>query len=194
MAAMIVGLILFLGIHSVRILAPGLRRNMIDARGLGPWKGLYSVVALIGLVLIVWGYGLARQAPPPVLYVTPFWMVHVNALLMVFAFIALAASQLPAGRIKVALKHPMLVAVKIWAFGHLLVNGDLASVVLFGSFLAWAVADRISEKRRLKAGETGEPVFVTARSDVIAVLSGLVLYGLFVWKLHIWLIGVPPFA
>lgn len=194
MAVLIIGLIVFLGVHSVRIVAPGLRRGIVERRGLGAWKGIYSVVALVGFVLIVWGYGLARQAAPPVLYVTPFWMVHVNALLMVFAFIALAASQLPPGRIKVALKHPMLVAVKIWALGHLLVNGDLASLVLFGAFLAWAVADRISEKRRLKAGETAQPVFVTARADAIAVIAGLVLYVLFVWRLHVWLIGVPPFA
>jgi uncharacterized membrane protein len=189
MLILIIGLILFLGIHSVRIFAPGLRDAQVAARGLGPWKGLYSLVAFAGLVLIVWGYGIARQTAP-ILYEPPVWTRHLNLLLMVFAFIALAASQLPAGRIKAALKHPMLVAVKIWALGHLLANGDLAALLLFGTFLVWAVLDRISVKRRGDAGPLPGPV----KWDVAAVVIGLVAYALFAFGLHEWLIGVPVIA
>lgn len=191
MAILIIGLIIFLGIHSTRIVAPGMRDRLIAERGVGAWRGLYSVVAIIGFVLVVWGYGRARQTAP-VLYVTNFSLVYVTAILMLIAFIVLATFHMPAGRIKATLKHPMLVAIKIWAVAHLLVNGDVASIVLFGSFLVWAVADRISEKRRFRAGLTKNPVFVSYRYDAIAIVAGIVLYGLFVWRLHYWLIGVQP--
>lgn len=187
---LILGLVLFLGIHSVRIVAPDYRSRFIAERGDGLWKGLYSAVSLIGFVLIVWGYGQERDLV--VFYVTNFNMVYVTATLMLIAFIVLSTFHMPAGRIKTTLKHPMLVAVKIWAFAHLLVKGDLASILLFGSFLVWAIVDRISEKRRLRAGLTQNPVFVSYRYDAIAVVVGVVLYGLFVWKLHYWLIGVQP--
>lgn len=193
MALLILGLIIFLGIHSVRIVAPDYRARFIATRGDSAWKGLYSVASIVGFVLIVWGYGVARQTAP-VLYVTNYAMVHVTATLMLIAFIVLASFHVPAGLIRSKLKHPMLVAIKIWAFAHLLVNGDLASVILFGSFLVWAVVDRISEKRRTRAGITKNPVFVSYRFDVISVVVGVVLYGLFVWKLHYWLIGVQPLA
>ncbi|HXV30245.1 MAG TPA: NnrU family protein, partial [Sinorhizobium sp.] len=145
---------------------------------------------LVGFALIIWGYGRARQAAPVLYEGTPVLAV-VTILLMVPATILLVAALLPAGRIKVAVKHPMLTAVKAWAFAHLLVNGDLASIVLFGAFLAWAVADRISENRRLEAQVTKNPVLVSGQSDIVAVAVGLVVYGLFVWRLHEWLIGVP---
>jgi len=190
---LILGLVLFLGIHSVRIVAPDFRAGFIARRGEGPWKGLYSVVSIVGFVLIVWGYHLAHQTAP-VYYVTNFNLVHVTATLMLIAFIVLATFQMPAGWIKSKLKHPMLVAIKIWAFAHLLVNGDLASIVLFGSFLVWAVCDRISEKRRFRAGLTQNPAFVSYRYDAIAIVVGVVFYGLFVWKLHYWLIGIQPIA
>lgn len=186
MAILILGLVIFLGIHSVRIFAPAWRDARVAAMGEGPWKGVYSLVAVVGLVLMIWGYYLARPLAP-VLYFTPFWMVHLQLLLMALSFIALAAAELPAGRLKPMLKHPMLVAVKLWAFGHLLVNGDLASVLLFGAFLAWAVVDRISAKRRNAPVPAPGPV----SNDILAAAIGLVVYGLFVWKLHEWLIGVP---
>ena len=188
---LIVGLVLFLGIHSVRIAAPAFRQAQIDARGLNAWKGIYSLAAIIGFILLVWGYGIARQ-DPVVFWVAPAWMSHVVALLMLPAMILLVASQLPAGRIKAAVKHPMLLAVKIWALAHLLVNGDLASVLLFGGFLAWAVVDRISEKKRLRAGITTNPVAGPLKWDIIALVAGLVVYVLFVAGLHKWLMGVPP--
>ena len=186
MAILILGLVIFLGVHSVRIFAPAWRDARVASMGEGPWKGVYSLVAVVGLVLMIWGYYLARPLAP-VLYSTPFWMVHLQLLLMALSFIALAAAELPAGRLKPMLKHPMLVAVKLWAFGHLLVNGDLASVLLFGAFLAWAVVDRISAKRRNAPIPAPGPV----SNDILAAVIGLVVYGLFVWKLHEWLIGVP---
>lgn len=189
MAILILGLVLFLGIHSTSIFARDWRDRQVSTRGEGGWKGLYTIVSLAGLVLIVWGYAMA-QPTAPVLYVTPFWMVHLMALLMLFSFVSLGVSQVPAGRLKPMLKHPMLAAVKIWAFAHLLVNGDLASILLFGSFLAWAVVDRISLKRR----NAPVPAPGPARNDLIGVVLGLVLYGLFLWKLHEWLIGVSILA
>jgi uncharacterized membrane protein len=189
MLVLILGIVIFLGIHSVRILAPGFRDRQIAAGGEGRWKAIFSVIALVGLVLIVWGYSMARLTAP-ILYEPPVWMRHVNLLLMYFSFVILVASQMPPGRIKAALKHPMLVAVKIWAFGHLLANGDLAALLLFGSFLVWAVVDRISVKRR---GETG-PAPGPVTWDIAAIAVGTVLYGLFVWRLHEWLFGVPAIA
>ncbi len=189
MLFLVIGLILFLGSHSVRIFAPGWAQARSAAMGENAWKGVYSLVSLLGFVLIVYGYGLARLSSP-LLYIPPAWISHVTALLMVFAFIALGIYMLPAGRLKPMLKHPMLVAVKIWAFAHLLANGDLASILLFGAFLAWAVLDRISVKRRGVAVPVAGPV----KQDVAAVALGLVLYGVFVWKLHWWLFGVQPFV
>lgn len=189
MLLLILGLILFLGMHSVRMVTPAWRDGRIAAMGEGPWKGLYSLVSLVGFVLIVWGYGKA-WAVAPVLYEPPTWLKHVAALLMFFSFVSAMVSAFPAGRLKPALKHPLLLAVKIWAFAHLLANGDLAAVILFGAFLAWAVADRIALKRRKAPLPKAGP----AKWDVLAVLSGAVLYALFVWRLHLWLIGVPPLA
>ncbi|WP_417417137.1 NnrU family protein [Hoeflea sp.] len=188
---LIVGLVLFLGMHSVRIVAPAWRQAQIDKLGLNVWKGIYSLVSIVGFVILVWGYGIARQ-DPVVFWVAPGWMSHLVALLMLPAMILLIASQVPAGRIKAAVKHPMLLAVKIWAVAHLLVNGDLVSVLLFGGFLAWAVVDRISEKKRLQAGLTSNPVAGPVKWDIIAVVGGLVLYVVFVMGLHEMLIGVPP--
>lgn len=193
MAVLILGIAIFLGVHSIRIVAPQARSRFIASRGEGPWKGLYSAASLVGLVLVVWGFAMARGSAP-ILYSPPIWTRHLALLLMVPAMILLVASQLPAGRIKAAVKHPMLLAVKIWALAHLVANGDLASLILFASFLLWAVADRISEKRRLRAGETASVVAVSGRSDAIAVGFGVILYLLFVWKLHVWLIGVAPLA
>lgn len=191
MLLLILGIAIFLGVHSVRIVAPEFRERVIAERGEGAWKGLYSLASIVGFVLLVWGFYLTRGTAP-IIYTPPVWTRHIALLLMVPAMILIVASQLPAGRIKAAAKHPMLLAVKIWALAHLLANGDLASLILFLSFLGWAVADRISEKRRLRAGLTKLPVAASARNDVIAVVVGLLLYVLFVWKLHYWLIGVYP--
>ena len=189
MTLLLVGLVLFLGIHSVSIVAPGWRNAQVAARGEGAWKGIYAVTAGVGLGLLIYGYGLARQAPV-VLYTPPGAMRHVALLLMVPVFPLLLAAYLP-GRIKSAAKHPMLLAVKVWALAHLLANGTLADVLLFGGFLAWAVADRISLKRRSVGAAVvaapGRPL-----NDVIAVVGGLALYAATMMFLHRWLIGVAP--
>ena len=188
MTWLILGLVLFLGIHSVSIVGSGWRDVQVARMGELPWKGLYAVLSIIGFVALVVGYGIARQSPV-VLYSPPTWTRHLAALLMLPVFSLFLAAYLP-GRIKTAAKHPMLVSVKLWAFAHLLANGTLADVLLFGGFLAWAVADRISLKRRPVRPVPGAPPRPV--NDWIAVIGGLVLYGLFVGGLHKWLIGVSP--
>jgi len=188
MTLLIVGLVLFLGIHSVSIAAPAWRDGMAARLGEKPWKGVYALVSIAGFVLLVYGYGLARQQPV-VLYTPPTWTRHLTLLLMVPVFPLLLAAYLP-GRIKAATKHPMLAATKLWAFSHLLSNGTLADVLLFGGFLAWAVFDRISMKRRVQRPLPGAPA--GAANDAIAVVAGLLLYVVFVFWAHQRLIGVSP--
>ncbi|HEV7715028.1 MAG TPA: NnrU family protein [Steroidobacteraceae bacterium] len=188
MTTLIAGLVLFLGIHSVAIVSPSWRDGMLARLGEGAWKGIYSVISIAGFVLIIWGYGVARQNPV-MLYVPPLWTHYVAAVLMLPVFPLLLATYFP-GRIKAALKHPMLAAVKLWALAHLVANGTLADVLLFGGFLVWAVADRISVNHRPpRAIRTAPP---TAANDVLAVAIGLVLYALFAFWLHAKWIGVQP--
>lgn len=191
MAILVLGIIIFLGMHLIRVVAPGFRAGVIESRGKGTWMGIYALLSLIGLCLIIYGFGQARSETG-VLYDPPVFLRHIALLLMLFAFVSLAAGFLPAGRIAVALKHPQILSVKIWALAHLLSNGETSSVLLFGSFLAWGVILRISLKRRERAGERVLPMFKSATNDVLAVVIGLVAYVLFVWKLHEWLIGVAP--
>jgi uncharacterized membrane protein len=188
MAILIAGLVIFLGIHSIAIVAPGLRGRASQRLGENAWTGLYSLIALLGFVLIVYGFGLARQAPL-VLYTPPGWMRHVTFLLMLPVFPLALAAYLP-GRIQRAAKHPLLAAVKFWAFAHLLANGMLADVLLFGGFLAWAVLDRISLKRR--PAQTPRTAPAGRFNDVIAVVLGLALYALFISWAHLKLFGVSP--
>ncbi len=191
MALFLVGLVVFFGIHSVSIAAPHWRTRQLALRGEGAWKGLYSVVSLVGLVLLIVGYGQARRAGV-ILYQPPVYLRHVALLLMLPVFPLLFAAYFP-GRIKAATKHPMLVAIKLWAFAHLLANGSLADVLLFGVFLAWAVADRISVKRRATADAHAIPgAPPRAINDVIAIVLGLVVYAAFLGGVHRWLIGVSP--
>jgi uncharacterized membrane protein len=189
MGLLIAGLVIFLGIHSVAIVAPAWREAQIAQRGDKTWKGLYSIISVVGFALLIYGYGLARQAPV-LLYTPPTALRHIALLLMVPVFPLLLAAYLP-GRIKTAAKHPMLLATKIWATAHLLANGNLADVLLFGSFLAWAVADRIAAKRRpVPRVVPGAPP--SAFNDAIALVGGLALYGAFLMGVHLWLIGVSP--
>lgn len=190
MSVLILGLIIFLGVHSLSIVAEPWRNRMLTRLGEGPFKGLYSLVALVGLVLVIWGYGLARLEPV-VLYTPPLWMRHLAMVLLLPVFPLLFATYFP-GRIQSAMKHPMLVAVKLWALAHLLANGMLADVLLFGGFLAWAVADRISLKRRVPRATPELPY--KPKNDMIVVAGGLVVYVLFVVWLHRVLIGVAPVA
>jgi uncharacterized membrane protein len=187
MSVLIMGLVLFLGVHSIAIIAPGLRERARSRLGDGPWKGIYSVVSLLGFVLIIYGFGLARHSPL-LLYAPPPWMRHLTALFMLPVFPLLIAAYMP-GRIKTAAKHPMLAAVKFWAFAHLLANGMLADVLLFGGFLAWAVMDRISLKNRTQNLRTAPP---GRFNDAIAIIAGLVLYVIFIGWAHVRLFGVSP--
>jgi len=188
MAWLLIGLVLFLGFHSVSIVARPWRNAQVAQRGERTWKGLYTAVSLIGFVLIVYGYGVARQSPV-VLYTPPSWTRHLALLLMLPVFPLLFASYLP-GRIKAAAKHPMLLATKLWAVAHLLANGTLADVLLFGGFLAWAVADRVAVKRRPMPAAAVEPA--RPMNDVIALVGGLLVYAVFVIWAHAWLFGVSP--
>jgi uncharacterized membrane protein len=188
MGMLILGLVLFLGVHSIAIVAPRFRDRALARLGEGGWKGLYALVSLAGFVLLIVGFGQARHTPV-VLYTPPPFLRHVTFLFMLPVFPLIFAAYLP-GRIKTATKHPMLAAVKFWAFAHLLSNGMLADVLLFGGFLLWAVLDRISLKRRPPQALRTAPA--GPLNDVIAVLLGLAVYGAFIVWLHRWLIGVSP--
>jgi uncharacterized membrane protein len=191
MPLLIAGLVLFLGVHSVAIIAPSFRTRTIQRMGEGAWKGLYALISSAGFVLICYGFGLARQAPV-VLYSPPTWLRHLAFLVMLPVFPLLIAAYLP-GRIKTAAKHPMLAAVKFWAFAHLLANGSLADLLLFGGFLAWAVVDRISVKRRAmpQVLRTAPP---GPWNDAIAVVLGLAVYALLIGWAHVRLFGVSPLS
>jgi uncharacterized membrane protein len=189
MTLLILGLVLFLGVHSVAMLSPVLRARAIHRLGEPAWKGLYALVSLAGFVLICYGFGSARHTPV-ILYSPPIWLRHLALIVMLPVFPLLFAAYLP-GRIKAAAKHPMLAAVKFWALAHLLANGSLADVLLFGGFLGWAVVDRISMKRR-----SVPQVLRTAPpgpwNDVIAIVLGLAIYALLIGWAHLRLFGVAP--
>jgi len=187
MSLLIIGLLLFFAAHAISIVNVSWRDRVAARLGTMTWQGLYALVAVAGLWLIIWGYGLARQ-DPIVLYLPPVWLRHVATLLLIFVFPLLLATYLP-GRIQTAAKHPTLVATKLWALAHLLANGTLADVLLFGSFLVWAVVDRISLKRRTPPQVPALPS--SGINDVLVIVLGLVLYVAFVFWGHGWLIGVP---
>ncbi len=188
MVLLILGLIVFFGIHLVPVV-PGARANAVQAIGEMPFKIAFSIASVLGLVLIIWGYGAAQNANV-ILWEPPVWTRHLATLFMLFAMIAIAAAYVPS-RIRDVLRHPMLVAIKIWAFAHLLANGDLISLLLFGSFLAYAVVDRISVKRRGALGPLG------AKSggltgDIAAVAIGVAGYLFLLFYGHAWLFGYAP--
>jgi len=190
MALLIVGLVMFLGVHSVRIFADDWRTAQIAKVGPKVWKGSYALLSLIGLVLIVYGYGLARQSPV-VLYATPAWTRHLAALLTLAAFILIAAAFVPETRIKARIRHPMVAGVKVWAFAHLLANGTLADVILFGSFLVWGIFEYTAALRRDRAANVGYVIGPVSR-DVTSVAIGAIAWAIFTFWLHEWLIGVRP--
>jgi uncharacterized membrane protein len=185
---MIVGLVLFLGVHTLTT-QRDLRARLIKEMGESGYKIAYALVSLAGLVLIVWGFGHYRAAGLWPVWAPPRALKHLNTALMLPAVILVVAAYLR-GRIYTAVKHPMLSGVKLWAFGHLLANGDLGGIILFGSFLAWAVFDRISLKRRADAG--GPPIPVGGvGNDLIAVAVGIVVYLALAFAFHPVVIGVP---
>jgi len=190
MLLLVLGLAIFLGAHSVRIVADGWRSARIARMGPLTWKAVFSIASLVGFALIVWGYGAARGATP-VLYAPPTWLRHVAALLTIPAFVLLAAAYVPGTRIKRAVGHPMVLGVKLWALAHLLANGTLADVLLFGAFLVWSVASYAAARRRDRAA--GEVYLIGPVSrDVIAVVAGLIAWAVFAFWLHALLIGVRP--
>jgi uncharacterized membrane protein len=191
MTILILGLIIFLGLHSVRIFADDWRARTRARLGENTWKGLYSVVSLIGFALIVWGYALARQAPV-VVWTPPPFTRHIAALLASIAFVFIASAYVPRNRIKAHLHHPMTLGVKTWALAHLLANGTLHDILLFGSFLLWSVLlFRIARRRDAVAG-TIYPAG-TAGATALTVVAGLALAVIFALWLHGPLIGVRPF-
>ncbi len=190
MLLLILGLVLFLGVHSVRIVADGWRGNTLARIGEGAWKGSYSLISAAGLVAIVWGYGLARQEPLP-LWAPLVWMRHPAALLNLIALIMIAAAYVPRNQIKAALKHPMLLGIKVWAFAHLLANHTLADVLLFGGFLVWAVLCFRAARARDRAAGTVYPAGEMG-ATMIAVVAGVALWAVFAFWAHAKLIGVAP--
>ncbi|MCH2558376.1 MAG: NnrU family protein [Alcanivorax sp.] len=191
MTMLILGLVLFLGIHCTGF-APAWRDRQVARFGANGWKGLYSLVALAGFVLIIWGFQQARLNPV-LLYTPPVWMGHLNALFTLIAFILLAAAYVPGNRIRSKLGHPMVAGTKIWAFGHLLSIGFLRDAVLFGAFLVWAIVAFARLRRRDRARGVS-PAPGTLKGDVITVVVGVVAWALFAFWLHGPLIGVRPFG
>lgn len=188
MLALAIGLLLFLGVHSVRIVAGPWRERQILHFGESAWKGMHSLLSLVGLVLIVIGYVWARQQPL-ILWVPPVGMRHAAALLTLIAFILIAAAYVPRNAIRSRLRHPMIIGVKVWALAHLLANGALHDILLFGAFLLWAIVDFRSARRRQPA-----PVVAvsTMAGNVGTVVAGVAIWALFAFYLHELLIGVPP--
>ena len=192
MAVLLLGLVLFLGVHSTRIVAEGWRTRTIARVGEMPWKGGYTVASIVGLVLLVWGYGLARQNPV-VLWTPPRGMNHLSALLMVFSFVLLVAAYVPRNAIKARLHHPMVLGVKVWALAHLVANGTLADVLLFGAFLVWAVFSFRAARQRDRSGNVTYAAGTMA-GTLTTVVVGLALFAVFVLWAHAWLIGVQPIS
>ena len=190
MQYLILGLVVFLGVHSVRIVADDWRTRTISRIGAQPWKGLYSVLSLLGFALIIWGFGLARTQPVQ-LWSPPLAMRHLASLLTLIAFVLLAAAYVPGNGVKARVHHPMVLGVKTWALAHLLANGNLAHVVLFGAFLVWAVFSFTAARRRDRAAGT---VYAPGKAvaTVSTVVVGVVAWAVFALWLHGWWIGIRP--
>ncbi len=192
MSLLIIGLLLFLGLHSARIFAEPWRSAQIAKRGEGAWKGVYSLLSLAGFALIVWGYGQARLQPT-VLWASPTWTRHLAALLVLIAFVLLAAAYVPKNGIRSRVHHPMVLGVKVWALAHLLANNTLADVLLFGSFLVWAVLDFRAARQRDRLNHTTYAPG-TVSGTLTAIVVGIAAWALFAFWAHRWLFGVSPFG
>lgn len=193
MLTLVAGLVLFLGAHSVRVFGEGWRTKTIARIGDKPWKGVYSLVSIAGFVLVVVGYGLARQQPMVLWSPPPVALRHLASLLTLLAFVLLAAAYVPGNQLKAWLHHPMVLSVKTWAVAHLLANNTLADVVLFGAFLLWAVLDFRAARRRDQAQGTVYPPGSAVRT-AITVVVGVAAWALFAFWLHRAWIGMPPFG
>lgn len=190
MSVLIVGLVIFLGLHSIRIFADDWRRALIARIGDNGWKGAYSVLSIIGLALVVWGYGIARREPV-VLWSPPAWSPYLAAVLTLAAFILFPAAYVPGNHFKAIVGHPMVVSVMPWALAHLLANGTLNALVLFGAFLVWALADFAAARRRDRADGIVYSSGTLSR-DVIPVVVGVVAWIVFAFFIHGWMTGVKP--
>ena len=190
MAILILGLVIFIGAHSVRSLAENWRNWQVARLGENRWKLWFAVVSLVGFALMVWGYGLTRTGPD--WWPAPVWLRHVTALLTIPAFVLIVAAYVPRNHMKAAIGHPMLAGVKLWAFAHLIVNTRPGDLVLFGTFLAWAIVAFIASRRRDRRNHTHYPSGELSR-DVAAVVIGLAAWAAFALYAHEWLIGVRPF-
>ena len=192
MLSLLIGLVLFLGVHSVRIVADDWRTRFMASKGEKAYKGLYTLVSLLGFGLVIWGFGQARETPV-LLWVPPVGLRHLASLLTLVAFIFLAAAYLPGNGIKARLHHPMVLGVKTWALAHLLANGMLAHVLLFGSFLVWSVLSFRAARKRDTLNNT---VYASGSlpATVATVVVGAVAWVVFSLWLHGLLIGIKPFG
>jgi uncharacterized membrane protein len=191
LAILLLGLVVFIATHAF-VTRREARAALIARIGLMPYRGLFSLVAIVGLVLIVWGFGRYLHTGYTQVWTPPSWMRHVTVALVWPAIVLMTAAYIR-GDIYRKLKHPFLAGVKLWALAHLLSNGDLGGIILFGSILAWAVFDRISLKHRADAGA---PAIATGgrRNDVIAVIVGTIIYLLLGFFFHPLFIGIPVFG
>ena len=187
---LILGLVLFLGVHSVRIAADGWRTRTVARMGELRWKGLYTLVSLAGFGLIIWGFGQARLAPVQ-LWQPPLPMRHIAALLVLIAFVLLAAAYVPGNAIKARLRHPMVLGTKVWALAHLLANGRLADLLLFGSFLVWAILCFRAERQRDRAHPPAA-LPSSAAATGLTVLAGALAWAVVAFWAHVQLFGVSP--
>ncbi|WP_300341018.1 NnrU family protein [Accumulibacter sp.] len=192
MITLVLGLVIFLGVHSLRIFADGWRSQVRTRIGVNAWKGGYSLLSLLGFGLLVWGYGQARLDPVQ-LWTPMIGTRHLAALLMLPSFILLAGAYVPQNGIKARVHHPMVLAVKVWALAHLLANHTLADLVLFGSLLVWSVLDFRSSRQRDRAAGTVYPAG-TLTGSVATVAVGAVAWAVFAFWAHAWLFGVRPFG
>ncbi|WP_423458350.1 NnrU family protein [Ottowia sp. VDI28] len=190
MSILILGLILFLGVHSARIFAEDWRTQTIARVGEKRWKGIYTLISLAGFALIIWGFGFARQQPV-VWWTPPTGLRHLNALFTLVAFILIAAAYVPRNQIKAKLHHPMILGVKLWAFGHLLATRTLADTILFGAFLVWAILAFRAARQRDRAQGITYPAG-TLGGTLTTVVAGVVIWAVFAFWLHALLIGIAP--
>lgn len=192
MLVLILGLLVFLGVHSARIFADDWRTRTVAQRGLGWWKIIYSLVSLAGFALIVWGYGLARQQPV-LLWTPPVFAKHLNSLFTLAAFILIVAAYVPRNHFKARLRHPMVLGVKLWAFGHLLATAKLADALLFGAFLLWAVLSYRAARQRDRVQGTSDTVGSVA-GTLATLVVGVAAWAAFAFWAHAAWIGIAPFG
>lgn len=192
MLLLIIGLVLFLGVHSVRVWGEPYRVGLIARMGEGPWKGLYSLASILGLALVVYGYGAAR-AEPYVLWASPTWARHLSTLVVLVAFVLFAAAYVPGNRLKATLGHPLALGAGLWAAAHLVANGTAADLLLFGGFLAWSTAVFVRARARDRGAARAYPRGQLA-GDLASVGVGLVLWAVFAFYLHETWFGVSPFG